>query len=251
VTNTPGKTPRALLAGLIIFSAGALGFIAYQLNEFGREGVAGVTANATPPARADTPAADTPVDEPASSTGPKRSVPDTLPDITLANLEGKPTKLSSFAGRPLMVNFWATWCAPCRREIPLLNKIRMQRKAQNAEIVGIAVDFRDDVLKYVKTTPITYPLLMGEEDGLAAAEAFGMGMAFPFSVFVDGKNRILTIKVGELHEDEANFAFDRLRDIDNGVLTREAAQAAVAEVFREMAAARAQQEHADGNSAEK
>ena len=73
---------------------------------------------------------------------------------------------------------------------------------------------------------------MGEEDGLAAAEAFGMGMAFPFSVFVDSQNRILTVKIGELHEDEANFAFDRLRDIDNGVLTREAAQAAVADAFR-------------------
>ena len=150
-----------------------------------------------------------------------------------------------------MVNFWATWCAPCRREIPLLNKIRMQRKAQNAEIVGVAVDFRDDVLKFVAKTPLNYPLLIGEEDGLAAAEAFGMGMAFPFSVFVDSQNRILTVKVGELHEDEANFAFDRLRDIDNGVLTREAAQAAVADAFREMAAERAQNEAAaEPNSAE-
>ena len=90
--------------------------------------------------------------------------------------------------------------------------------------------------------PLNYPLLIGEEDGLAAAEAFGMGMAFPFSVFVDSQNRILTVKIGELHEDEANFAFDRLRDIDNGVLTREAAQAAVAEAFREMAAERAAQD---------
>jgi hypothetical protein len=63
-------------------------------------------------------------------------------------------------------------------------------------------------------------------------------------VFVDSKNRILTVKVGELHEDEANFAFDRLRDIDNGVLTREAAQQAIAEAFRAMAATRAKQEAA-------
>jgi thiol-disulfide isomerase/thioredoxin len=172
----------------------------------------------------------------------RKAVPETLPDITLANLDGKPTKLASLGGRPLMVNFWATWCAPCRREIPLLNKIRMQRKPQNAEIVGVAVDFRDDVLKYVKTTPISYPLLMGEEEGLAAAEAFGMGMAFPFSVFVDSQDRILAIKVGELHEDEANFAFDRLKDIDDGVLTREAAQTAVGDAFREMAAGRAHDE---------
>ncbi len=96
--------------------------------------------------------------------------------------------------------------------------------------------------------PFEYPLLIGEEDGLAAAEAFGMGMAFPFSVFSDSQNRILTIKIGELHEDEANFAFDRLRDIDAGVMTREAAQAAVAEAFRQMATNRAQAETAPGTN---
>jgi thiol-disulfide isomerase/thioredoxin len=184
-----------------------------------------------------------PAAEPADAPAPeKKKVPQTLPDVTLANPEGVPTKLASFAGRPLMVNFWATWCAPCRREIPLLNKIRAERKAQNAEIVGIAVDFKEDVLKFVQKVPLNYPLLIGEEDGLEAANAFGMGMAFPFSVFVDSQNRILTIKVGELHEDEANFAFDRIKDIDNGVLTREQAQAAVADAFREMAAERARQE---------
>jgi hypothetical protein len=71
-----------------------------------------------------------------------------------------------------------------------------------------------------------------------------MGMGFPFSVFVDSQNRILTIKVGELHEDEANFAFDRLRDIDNGILTPKAAREAVAEAFREMATERAKNEAA-------
>jgi len=234
VTSSPSKTPRALLAVLIILGAGALGFVGYELGAPTKPGVSAVQPSAT---TADTTQTGSP--PPADAEAKKKSVPDTLPDVTLANLDGKPTRLASFGGRPLMVNFWATWCAPCRREIPLLNKIRMQRKGQNAEIVGIAVDFRDDVLKYVKTTPISYPLLMGEEDGLAAAEAFGMGMAFPFSVFVDSQNRILTIKIGELHEDEANFAFDRLRDIDNGVLTREAAQTAVADAFREMAAERA------------
>jgi thiol-disulfide isomerase/thioredoxin len=241
VTNNSAKTPRALLAGLIILSAGALGYVAYQLQAFGRDAAPRVSSD--PPNPVPAPAAAESAGSPAEDGTNRKSVPDTLPDITLANLDGKPTRLASFGGRPLMINFWATWCAPCRREIPLLNKIRAQRKAQNAEIVGIAVDFTDDVLQYVKTTPISYPLLMGEEDGLAAAESFGMGMAFPFSVFVDSENRILTIKVGELHEDEANFAFDRLRDIDNGVLTREAAQAAVADAFREMAAARAHDAH--------
>ena len=229
--------PRLIGAVLAAVAAGAVGFYAYRLQHPGAEVSAPVVA-------ADAPA-------PAPEPEPKaKSIPETLPDITLADRDGKPTKLASFGGRPLMVNFWATWCAPCRREIPLLNKIRMERKAQNAEIVGIAVDFREDVLAFVKKTPLSYPLLIGEEDGLAAAEAFGMGMGFPFSVFIDSQNRILTIKVGELHEDEANFAFDRLQDIDNGVLTPKAAQAAVADAFREMAAKRAQSETAaESNSA--
>ena len=236
------STPRLLGAALLILVAGAAGFVAYR------------TRHAETRALTATPVG--PTVHPGTSpvlpgTTAKKPVPATLPDISLADMSGKPTKLASFGGRPLMVNFWATWCAPCRREIPLLNKIRTQRKAQNAEIVGVAVDFREDVLKYVKTTPISYPLLMGEEDGLAAAEAFGMGMAFPFSVFVDSQNRILAIKVGELHEDEANFAFDRLKDIDNGVLTREAAQAAVGDAFRKMAAARASEDHDEASQPRK
>jgi len=245
VNEPQSRFPRALVAVLIIVAAGVLGFVGYALyglTHFGVSGVRPVESTGPAPQSAAEPA------PPAAESAKKKPIPDTLPDITLEDRDGKPTKLTSFGGRPLMVNFWATWCAPCRREIPLLNRIRAERKAQNAEIVGIAVDFKDDVRDFVKKVPFKYPLLIGEEDGLAAAEAFGMGMALPFSVFVDSQNRILTIKIGELHEDEANFAFDRLRDIDNGVLTREAAQAMVADAFREMAAERARSEAATPQS---
>jgi peroxiredoxin len=243
VTNNAFSTRRNLLAGLIIIAAGAAGFAAFKMRSGGAP-----AASLTPvpgPAAIDAPADDSaPGSVPDPTVAPTaRSVPDTLPDITLADRDGKPTALASFGGRSLMVNFWATWCAPCRREIPLLNRLREQRKAQNAEIVGVAVDFREDVLKFTEKVPLNYPLLIGEEDGLAAAEAFGMGMAFPFSVFVDNQNRILTVKIGELHEDEANFAFDRLQDIADGVLSREAAQEQVAEAFKQMAAARANHAH--------
>jgi len=231
------STPRLLGAVGIVVVAGLAGFGLYKgLN---RE----TAASTLEPVKAAPSEAASPAI--VDSTAPaEKKIPDSLPDVTLANADGVPTKLASFAGRPLMVNFWATWCAPCRREIPLLNRLRAERKPQNAEIVGIAVDFKEDVAKFVQKVPLNYPLLIGEEDGLAAANAFGMGMAFPFSVFVDSQNRILTIKVGELHENEANFAFDRLKDIDNGVLTREQAQAAVADAFREMAAERARNEAA-------
>jgi thiol-disulfide isomerase/thioredoxin len=227
---------RFLIAAAVVLAAAAGGFYLYASVQ-----KPPALTQATPAAvAADGAGADAAAENTTEAAVPKKAIPATLPDITLADTAGKATELKSFGGRPLMVNFWATWCAPCRREIPLLNKIRMERKAQNAEIVGIAVDFREDVLKFLQKVPLNYPLLIGEEDGLAAADAFGMGMAFPFSVFVDSQNRILTVKVGELHEDEANFAFDRLRDIDNGVLTLPAAQAAVADAFRAMAVARAE-----------
>lgn len=231
---------RNVLTAIVVFVALAVGNVAFFLTKKSRE------AETLEPATADVRApADAAPD--AGETAPERKIPDTLPDITLANLEGKPTKLATYAGRPLMVNFWATWCAPCRREIPLLNQLRAERQAQNAEIVGIAVDFKDDIQQFIQKVPVNYPLLIGEEDGLEAAEAFGLGMAFPFSVFVDHQNRILTVKLGELHEDEANFAFDRLQDIAQGRLSREEAQAQVADAFKRFAANRAQTE-ADGKS---
>jgi thiol-disulfide isomerase/thioredoxin len=242
VNEPKSRIPRLIGAVLIVAAAFGVGLLVYK------SGVL-IQPSSSKNVSVLTPIEKRPEPDQSTATVPetatlKKAIPDTLPDIILADRTGKPTKLASFGGRPLMVNFWATWCAPCRREIPLLNRIRAERKSQNAEIVGIAVDFKDDVLEFVKKVPLDYPLLIGEEDGLAAAEAFGMGMAFPFSVFVDSQNRILTIKIGELHEDEANFAFDRIRDIDNGILTREAAQASVAGAFREMAAARARTEAA-------
>ena len=99
-------------------AAGAVGFFAYRYSHPAPEPVIATAAPVVTP-------------DPAAPEESKKTVPDSLPDITLADRDGKPTKLASFGGRPLMVNFWATWCAPCRREIPLLNKIRTQRQAQN------------------------------------------------------------------------------------------------------------------------
>jgi thiol-disulfide isomerase/thioredoxin len=230
--------PVLMVGGLLIAVAGGtVGYLAYQTRA-PHPALAPLAATTPDPVAT----AQKAKEQKATATANEKTIPDMLPEVALADRTGKMTQLSSFANRPLMVNFWATWCAPCRREIPLLNRLHAERKAQNVQIVGIAVDFRDDVLKFVEKTPLSYPLLIGEEDGLAAVDAFGMGMGFPFSVFVDSQNRILTVRVGELHEDEANFAFDRLLDIDSGKLTREAAQAQVADAFREMAAARAQAE---------
>jgi thiol-disulfide isomerase/thioredoxin len=119
-----------------------------------------------------------------------------------------------------MVNFWATWCPPCRREIPLLNALRAEYGARGYEIIGIAVDFREDVLAYMQGTPISYPMLIGEQDAIDVARAFGIDdLFYPSTVFLDRRGRIVTIKVGELHAPEADAILAAVDDVDAGRLS--------------------------------
>jgi hypothetical protein len=107
-------------------------------------------------------------------------------------------------------------------------------------VVGIAVDFREDVLKYARAIGIDYPLLIGEQDGLDAAQAFGMDMVLPFTVFADAQRRIVALKVGELHADEAAFILDIVAEVNAGRLELAPARTAIAAKLRILAANRAE-----------
>jgi len=147
-------------------------------------------------------------------------IPVNRPLFTLQGLDGKSHSIAEWDGKALLVNFWATWCAPCRREIPLLNRLRKEYAANGFEIVGIAVDFADDVKAYASHFPIDYPVLVGEQEGLEAARAFGVETAvFPFTAFTDARGRIVTIHLGELHEPDARAILEVVRRIDAGALT--------------------------------
>lgn len=177
-----------------------------------------------------------------------RVIPEVLPDFELATLEGPPRRLSSYQHDSLIVNFWATWCAPCRREIPLLRQLRRDRGAEGVEVVGVAVDFREDVVRYAGEIGLDYPLLIGEEDGLAAADAFGIETVFPFTVFADAQRRIVAVKAGELHADEADFILDHVARINSGDVTVEAARTAIASELERLAALREKSPAATGKA---
>jgi len=161
---------------------------------------------------------DLPAPEPAAPPEPAASqVPEIRPVFTLADAAGRPRSITEWDGKALMINFWATWCPPCRREIPLLNALRAEYLPRGFEIVGVAVDFREDVVAYLSDTPIDYPVLIGEQEGLAAARAFGMEtMGFPFTIFTDAGGRIVTVHVGELHRPEAELILSTVEDLQAG-----------------------------------
>ncbi|MGD9599466.1 MAG: TlpA family protein disulfide reductase [Steroidobacteraceae bacterium] len=185
------------------------------------------------------PAVPAPAAAPAEAPPAVRTIPDTLPTFTLKDRDGVPRTLAHWAGRPLLVNFWATWCAPCRREIPLLKTLRRSWAARGLEVIGVAVDFREDVLKYAAEIGLDYPLLIGEQDGLDAAAAFGVDPVLPFSVFSDSRGRIVAVRIGELHADEAEFILARVHEVDAGRTELPVAQQQIAEKLRELAENRA------------
>jgi thiol-disulfide isomerase/thioredoxin len=230
---------KGVVIAVAIGIAAALGFMAQR--QLSLDTPAPATA-APEVAKVEAAAGDTGASDPAEppdATEAAPKVPEVLPQFELADREGRKRRLGEWKGRPLMVNYWATWCAPCRREIPLLNDLRKQRSAQQLEIIGIAVDFREDVLKYAQETTISYPLLIGEEDGLEAVKAAGMQPAFPFTIFADSQQRIVALKVGELHQDEADLILDRVAAVDAGRLDLPAAREQIAEGLKEIATRRA------------
>ena len=134
------------------------------------------------------------------------TIPAQVPEFTLGDRAGKPTSVATWRGKSLIINFWATWCAPCRHEIPLLQSLYGEWRGREVEVIGIAVDRREAVLAYAKEMNMTYPLLVGDQDALDVVTAFGVQTpVFPFSVFTDRRGDVVAVYVGELHRPEAEF----------------------------------------------
>jgi thiol-disulfide isomerase/thioredoxin len=122
----------------------------------------------------------------------------TLPDFSLANLTGEQQSIQSWPGKPLLINFWATWCAPCLREIPMLKELQASRP--DLQVVGIAIDKPDLVAKFAGDIQFNYPILIGQNEAWAAAGALGVNIyALPFTIFTGNDGSILGVHTGELH----------------------------------------------------
>jgi thiol-disulfide isomerase/thioredoxin len=117
------------------------------------------------------------------------------PDFTLESLEGKPVSLSELRGKAVLLNFWATWCGPCKIETPWLVELQTQYGPQGLQVVGVAMDDsgKEDIAKFAKDMGVNYPVLLGKE---AVGDAYGGIPALPESFFIGRDGRIVDKIIG-------------------------------------------------------
>jgi thiol-disulfide isomerase/thioredoxin len=126
------------------------------------------------------------------------------PALTLADLNGNKVSLTNYKGRPLVVDFWATWCGPCKVEIPWFEKLHEQYASQGLEILGVSTDDLDrddpakmftqkrDIADFVSKMHMNYPVLLGED---AVEDKWGID-AMPTTFFIDRNGKIVASTIG-------------------------------------------------------
>ena len=151
-----------------------------------------------------------------------------FPSFTLADLDGGQRQLNEWNGKNRLLNFWATWCAPCRREIPLLKQFQEEKGADGFQVIGIAVDFADAVSTYAREAEFNYPILVGQEDAMAVAESSGIEfIGMPFTMIVAPDGELLNSHIGEIVPADLEHIVDVLNRLDAGEIDRDSAREAL------------------------
>jgi thiol-disulfide isomerase/thioredoxin len=135
--------------------------------------------------------------------GPSPAIMSPLDGSMFPDLKGNSRQISEWRGKVVAVNFWATWCAPCREEIPMFMEARRQHAAKGFEIVGIAIDNPAKVADFSRTIAISYPVLLADGFGLKLIRDLGnKSGGLPYTVFLDRQGRPVKSKLGALTQAE-------------------------------------------------
>ncbi len=122
-----------------------------------------------------------------------------LPEFNLPDLLGNRHAINEWQGKVRVINFWATWCPPCLKEMPEFNGLQRQYASKGLQVIGIALDDIDPVKEFVAANKIDYPILMGEEQGIKLARDLGnVTETVPFTAIVDKSGAIVKTHMGEL-----------------------------------------------------
>jgi thiol-disulfide isomerase/thioredoxin len=133
---------------------------------------------------------------------------DPLFAVTLSGTDDKPVALESFRGKPLIVNFWARWCGPCRVEIPELIRIHDKQAKKGLVVLGIGLeDKAESVRDFMKAYEMNYPVFLAKEKGIELMQALGNSKAgLPFTIAVNRKGEIVASKLGPISKAELDSA---------------------------------------------
>lgn len=114
---------------------------------------------------------------------------DLLWSTALADAEGRIYPLQQYRGKPLILNFWATWCEPCREEMPAISALA--EAYPQVAVLGLAMDEAAAVHEFVASTPVAYPLLLAEHDGMLLSEALGNDKGvLPYTVIISAQGKV-------------------------------------------------------------
>lgn len=121
------------------------------------------------------------------------------PTFEIADTTGQVRNISEWDGQVLLINFWASWCPPCKKEMPAFIELQEQYAEQGFKIIGIALDDLQSVQDFADTIGVNYPLLIAEYDGIDLSRSYGNHVgALPFSAFVDRQGKVVSTHMGEL-----------------------------------------------------
>ncbi|MBU3549803.1 TlpA disulfide reductase family protein [Polynucleobacter sp. MWH-Berg-3C6] len=121
--------------------------------------------------------------------------------------DGKAANSAEWQGKVLVVNFWASWCPPCVEEMPTLDLLQQEYLQQNVLFVGIGIDSPSNIREFLKSTPVSYPILIGGLEGSNLSKQMGNTQgALPYTVIIDTKGKSTYTKLGKISEDELRKA---------------------------------------------
>ncbi|NOX76931.1 MAG: TlpA family protein disulfide reductase [Gammaproteobacteria bacterium] len=138
------------------------------------------------------------------------------PSFELPDLSDQLRKSSEWNGKVVVLNFWATWCPPCRSETPTFVELQEQYGVDGVQFVGIAIDNKESVQDFVDTYGVNYPVLIGEDSAIEIAKAYGDRFgALPYTVIIDRQGQISFVQRGELSREVAEKNITQLLQPSN------------------------------------